>query len=83
MEPIKQFNQTIEIQHYSIETHKSYKFHISKFRTYYGDNVTKENIIRHLHYMTNKGFSASTINLIRASLLYYANKILKRGINPL
>ena len=80
MKEIKQFNQTIEIQHYSKETSKAYSFHISKFRRYYGDNFTKENILRHLHYMTNKGYKPATINLIRASLLYYANKVLKLDI---
>ena len=80
MQPIKQFQQTIEIQHYSKETFKSYQFHIDKFRRYYGDNITKENILRHLHYLTNKGFSASTINITRASLLYYANKVLHKDI---
>ena len=42
MEEIKQFKQTIEIQHYSKETFKSYQFHIERFRSYYGDNLTKE-----------------------------------------
>ena len=82
MEQIKKFQQTIEIQHYSKETFKSYKFHIGKFRDYYGDDLTKENILRHLHYLTQRGFSASTINITRASLLYYANTILKKEIEP-
>lgn len=82
MEAIKKFQQTIEIQHYSKETFKSYSFHIDKFRRYYGDNLTNENILRHLHYLTNKGFSASTINITRASLLYYSNRILNKKINP-
>lgn len=82
MEAIKQFQQTIEIQHYSKDTIKSYTFHIDKFRNYYGDNITKENILRHLHYLTNKGFSASTINVTRAALLYYANKVLHKDILP-
>lgn len=82
MQPIKKFSQIIEIKHYSKETHKSYKFHIQRYRTYYGDNLTKENILRHLHYLTKKGFSPSTINIARAALLYYANKILKKEIKP-
>lgn len=82
MQPIKKFQQTIEIQHYSKETKKAYQFHIDKFRAYYGDDITIENILRHLHYLTNKGFSASTINITRAALLYYANKVLKREIEP-
>ena len=80
MEAIKQFRQTIEIQHYSKETFKSYQFHIDKFRAYYGDNLTQENILRHLHYLTNHGFSASTVNITRAALLYYANKVLNKEI---
>jgi|26BtaG_2_1085354.scaffolds.fasta_scaffold04724_1 site-specific recombinase XerD len=82
MEEIKQFNQTIEVKHYSKETHKSYQFHIEKFRRYYGDNLTKENILRHLHYLTNEGFSPSTINITRAALLYYANNVLNKEIKP-
>lgn len=82
MDNIKQFNQTIEIQHYSKETYKSYKFHIDRFRAYYGDNISSENILRHLHYLTNKGFSAATVNLTRAALLYYANRILSKKIIP-
>jgi len=82
MQPIKKFQQIIEIKHYSIETHKAYKFHIERFRRYYGDNVTKENILKHLHYLTKEKFSPSTINITRASLLYYTNKILKKEINP-
>lgn len=82
MEPIKQFNQIIEIKHYSKETHESYKFHINRFRKFYDDNITKENIMRHLHYLTKKEYSPSTINITRAALLYYANKILKKEIDP-
>jgi len=82
MEAIKKFQQTIEIQHYSAETIKSYHLHINKFRNYYGDNFTSENILRHLHYLTTRGFSASTINLTRAALLYYANKVLHKDIIP-
>jgi len=82
MQEIKQFKQTIEIQHYSKETFKSYQLHIDKFRAYYGDNLTKENILRHLHYLTTKGYSASTINITRSALLYYSNKVLHKDIMP-
>ena len=80
MDNIKQFQQTIEIQHYSKDTQKSYQFHIDKFRDYYGDDIREENILRHLHYLTNKGLSSSTINLTRAALLYYANRVLHKQI---
>lgn len=82
MEEIKKFTQTIEIEHYSNETHKSYEYHIKKFVRYYGDNVTQENILRHLHYLSNNGYSASSVNIARAALLYYANKSLNKNINP-
>ncbi len=82
MQPIKKFQQTIEINHYSKETHKSYKFHINKFRNYYGDNITIDNILRHLHYLTKRGLSPSTINITRAALIYYANKVLRKEIEP-
>lgn len=81
MQEIKKFTQTIEINHYSKETIKSYRFHIDKFRNYYGDNLTEENIHRHLHYLTTRGFSPATINLTRAALLYYSNNVLKKDIN--
>lgn len=80
MEPIKQFQQNIEIRHYSQETSKAYKFHIGRFRNYYGDNLTQENILRHLHYLSRQGFSPSTVNIARDSLLYYANKVLHKEI---
>lgn len=82
MQEIRQFTQIIEIQHYSNQTHKAYKFHIEKFRKYYGDNLTSENILTHLHYLTTHGFSASSVNITRAALLYYANRILHKGILP-
>jgi len=82
MQQIEQFQQTIEIQHLSKDTIKAYRFHIDKFRGYYGNNITKVNILRHLHYLTNKGDSASSVNVARASLLYYANKVLHKSIIP-
>lgn len=82
MPEIKQFIQTIEIQNYSRETFKAYYFHILRFRNYYKDDVTKENILRHLHYLKTIGYSASTINITRAALLYYANKVLNLNILP-
>lgn len=79
---IKQFNQVIEVQCYSIETKKSYMFHIQKFRRYYGDNISIENILRHLNYLKSKGYSPASINLARAALLYFANKVLNKNIEP-
>jgi len=81
MEGIKQFNQTIEIQCYSQSTKKSYNFHIKKFLAYYHNDLRQENIERHLYYLkTKKNYSPESINLARAALIYFFNKILKKEI---
>ena len=81
MEEIKQFKQTIEIQSYSQSTIKSYKYHIEKFLNYYKPNLKQENILRHLYYLkTSKNYSPESLNLARASLIYFFEKILKQTI---
>lgn len=81
MEQIKQFNQTIEVQCYSPSTIKSYKFHIKKFLVYYKNDLRQENIEKHLHYLrTIKNYSPESLNLTRAALIYFFNKILKKPI---
>jgi len=81
MESIKQFNQTIEISCYSQSTIKSYKFHIKKFLQYYHNDLKQENIEKHLYYLkTEKNYSPESLNLARASLIYFFNKILKKPI---
>lgn len=81
MEEIKQFNQTIEIQCYSKSTIKSYKFHIKKFLSYYHNDLRQENIEKHLYYLrTTKNYSPESLNLARAALFYFFNKVLKKPI---
>jgi len=81
MQPIKQFNQTIEISCYSKSTIKSYKYHIKQFLIYYNDDLREENIEKHLYYLkTKKNYSSESLNLARASLIYFFNKILKKPI---
>jgi len=81
MESIKQFNQTIEISCYSKSTIKSYKFHIKNFLKFYHNDLRQENIEKHLYYLkTNKNYSPESLNLARASLIYFFNKILKKPI---
>ncbi len=81
MEPIKQFTQTIEIQCYSKSTIKTYKFHIKQFLKFYSSDLKQENIEKHLYYLkTTLNYSAESLNLARASLFYFFNKILKRPI---
>jgi len=78
MEEIKQFNQTIEINCYSKSTIKSYKFHIKKFLSYYHNDLRQENIEKHLYYLkTKRNYSPESLNLARASLIYFFNKIKK------
>lgn len=81
MEIIKKFNQTIEIQCYSKRTIKSYNFHIKKFLNYYHNDLRQENIEKHLYYLRKyKKYSAESLNLARASLFYFFNKVLKKKI---
>ena len=81
MEPIKQFNQTIEVQCYSQSTKKTYNFHIRKFLNYYSNDLRQENIEKHLYYLkTSLNYSAESLNLARAALFYFFNKILKKPI---
>lgn len=80
-EIIKKFQQTIEIQCYSESTKKAYNFHIKKFLAYYHNDLRQENIEKHLYYLkTFKNYSAESLNLARASLFYFFNKILKMPI---
>jgi len=81
MEAIKKFQRIIEIQCYSKSTLKAYRFHIKKFLNYYGMDLRQENIIKHLHYLRSyKNYSSESLNLARASLFYFFNKILKKPI---
>lgn len=81
MQTIKQFTQTIEIQSYSNQTIKSYKYHITKFLNYYQSDLRQENILRHLFYLkTTKKYSPESLNLARASLVYLFEKILHQSI---
>lgn len=81
MELIKQFNQTIEIQCYSQLTIKSYNFHIRKFLCYYHNDLKQENIEKHLYYLkSKKNYSAESLNIAKAALVYFFNNILKKEI---
>lgn len=80
MENIKKFQQTIEIQCYSKSTIKSYKFHIKKFINYYKTDLKQENILKHLFYLRKRGYSEESLNIVRASLIYFFNNILKEQI---
>ena len=81
MEELKQFEQTIEIQCYSERTKKSYKYHIKQFLKVYYNNIIQDNIPTHLYYLkTKRKYSPESLNLARASLFYFFNKILKKPI---
>ena len=81
MEVIKQFTKTIEVQCYSPSTIKTYKFHIKQFLKFYHSDLRQENIEDHLYYLKTKlNYSAESLNLARASLFYFFNKILKKPI---
>jgi len=81
MQPIKKFQQTIEIQHYSNATKKAYGYYIDNFVKFCCGDLRKENIIRYLHYLSVKEFSPTTINIARASVLYLFNKVLNQEID--
>lgn len=81
MEQIKQFTQTIEVQCYSPSTIKTYRFHIRKFLQYYHNDLRQEKIEKHLYYLKTKlNYSAESLNLVRASLIYFFNNTLKKPI---
>ena len=81
MELIKQFTEKIEVQCYSSSTIKTYKFHIKKFLKYYSNDLRQENIEKHLYYLkTQLNYSGESLNLVRAALFYFFNKILKKPI---
>ena len=81
IEVIKQFTKTIEVQCYSPSTIKTYKFHIKQFLKFYHSDLRQENIEDHLYYLKTKlNYSAESLNLARASLFYFFNKILKKPI---
>lgn len=81
MDQIKKFQQIIEIQSYSNLTIKSYKYHIQKFLDYYNSDLRQKNILKHLHYLrTSKNYSPESLNLARASLVYFFEKILQKPI---
>lgn len=81
MEQIKKFIQKIEIQCYSESTKRTYKYHIQKFLDYYRDDTSQENIEKHLYYLRSyKHYSAESLNIVRAALFYYFQKILHQDI---
>lgn len=81
MESIKKYEQTIEIQCYSNSTKKSYLYHIKKFLNYYHNDLRQENIEKHLYYLrTTKHYSAESLNIVKASLFYFFEKIKKEKI---
>lgn len=81
MEVIKKYQQTIEVQCYSESTKKTYKYHIKNFLRFYYHNLKQENIEKHLYYLkTKRNYSAESLNLVRASLFYFFEKILNQKI---
>ena len=81
MEYIKQFNQTVEISCYSPSTIKTYRHHIQQFLRYYHNDLRQENILKHLYYLrTNKNYSPESLNIVKAALIYFFNKSLKKPI---
>ena len=80
MKVISQFNQTIRLECLSSHTTKSYRYHIKKFLSFYHNDLRQENIIKHLLYLQKKGYSAESLNVARASLIYFFNKILNKEI---
>lgn len=80
MQQINDFEQDIEIRCYSQRTKKSYLFHIKKFLRYYHNDLRQENILRHLNYLKNKGYSPASLSVARAALIYFFTHILKKPI---
>lgn len=78
---IKKFQQIIEVECYSKTTIKAYRFHIEKFIQIYGENPSQDNIIRYLHNLKLRKFKPATLNIVKASLIFYFKKVLKQEIN--
>ena len=80
MQPIKQFQELSEVQCYSNATKSTYLYHIKNFLKVYHDDLKQENILKYLVNLRKKGYSGSSINLVRAALLYFFKKVLKKKI---
>jgi len=69
-------------QNYSTNTIQNYvkSFNLFMRINYYQnpDNLTEMQIVRHLAGMTEKGLSASSLNMLVNALLYYYRTVLKR-----
>lgn len=76
---LNNFQELIEVQCYSKSTQDTYKYHITNFMEVY-PNPTQENILNYLFELRKGGYSASSVNLVRASLLYFFKKVLKEEI---
>lgn len=78
---MNQFKQSVEVQCYSQATKKAYIYHIREFLKFYHDNLKQENIVKHLFYLkTKKNYSSSALNVARASLFYFFEKVLNQDI---
>lgn len=67
----------MQLECLSKSTVKSYTYHISKFIRYYGEKPRQENIITHLLFLKRQGYSATSLSVARASLIYYFEKALE------
>ena len=80
-ELINNVQENIEVQCYSQATKQAYIFHIKNFLKSYHNDLKQENILKYLFYLrTEKNYSPSTLNIAKASLIYFFEKGLNQKI---
>lgn len=78
-EELKQFEETIGIQRYSIATSKTYKFHIKNFLRFSCGKPSQDKIKPYLYHLSN--YKPSSLNIAKYSILYFFKNILNQEIN--
>lgn len=79
MEQLKQFEETIGIQRYSMSTSKTYRFHIKNFLKYCEGKPNQEKIKPYLFKL--KKYKPSSLNTAKYSIIYLFEKVLNQEIN--
>lgn len=76
---LKQFEETIGIQRYSIATFKIYKFHIKGFLRFCSGEPSQDKIKPYLYNLSR--YKPSSLNIAKYSILYFFKNILNQEIN--
>ena len=76
---LKQFEETIGIQRYSIATSKTYRFHIKNFLKFCSGKPAQDRIKPYLYHLSK--YKPSSLNTAKYSILYFFKDILNQEIN--